>query len=116
MAWDISLDGGFHELTWIAGRTALRAGNSRGTDLLVINDSGAYIYKPSLERSGPIEIKSEADYDKVVRWYEEGLIQILDQRPDIDHRAARSGRAHRHVDGAVPVQHQHARLDLVHSA
>ena len=85
VAWDISLDGGFHELTWIAGRTVPAAGNSRGTDLLVINDSGAYIYNPGLERSGPIEIKSEADYDKVLRWYEQGLIQILDQRPDIDH-------------------------------
>ena len=41
--------------------------------------------QPGLERSGPIEIKSEADYDKVLRWYEQGLIQILDQRPDIDH-------------------------------
>ncbi len=84
VAWDISVDGGFHELTWIAGRTAPAPGNSHATDLLVINDSGAYIYKPSLERSGPIEIKGEADYDKVIKWYEDGLIQILDERPDID--------------------------------
>ena len=48
VAWDISLDGGFHELTCIAGRTVPAAGNSRGTDLLVIDDLGAYIYKPSL--------------------------------------------------------------------
>lgn len=85
VAWDISMEGGFHELTWIAGRTAPAAGNSRATDLLVINDSGAYIYKPSAERSGPIEIQSEADYDKVLRWYGEGLVQILDERPDIDY-------------------------------
>lgn len=85
VAWDISMEGGFHELTWIAGRTAPAAGNSRATDLLVINDCGAYIYKPSAERCGPIEIQSEADYDKVLRWYDEGLVQILDERPDIDY-------------------------------
>src|ERR1039457_4469616 len=85
VAWDISVDGGFHELTWIARRTAPAPGNSHATDLLVINDSGAYIYKPTKERSGPIEIKSEADYDKVVKWYEDGLIQILDERPDVDY-------------------------------
>jgi hypothetical protein len=84
VAWDISVDGGFHELTWIAGRTAPAPGNSRATDLLVINDSGAYVYKPGLERSAPIEIKSEADYDKVLKWYDEGLVQILDERPDVD--------------------------------
>ncbi len=93
VAWDISVDGGFHELTWIAGRTAPAPGNSHATDLLVINDTGAYIYKPSRERSGPIEIKSEADYDKVIRWYEDGLVQILDERPDVDFALRRARRS-----------------------
>ncbi|HYL60663.1 MAG TPA: hypothetical protein VEU51_17490 [Candidatus Acidoferrales bacterium] len=84
IAWDISMDGGFHELTWIPGRTCPSPGNSLATDLLVINDSGAYIYKPTRSRSAPIEIQSENDYDKVLKWYDEGLVQILDQRPDID--------------------------------
>ncbi len=84
VAWDISMDGGFHELTWIAGRTCPSPGNSLATDLLIINDSGAYIYKPTKSRSAPIEIQSESDYEKVLKWYDEGLIQILDQRPDID--------------------------------
>ena len=47
----------------------------------MINDSGAYIYKPSMKRSGPIEIQSEADYDKVLKWYDEGLIQISTNAP-----------------------------------
>jgi hypothetical protein len=85
VAWDISLDGGFHELTWVAGRTVPSPGNSLATDLLVINDSGAYIYKPTRKRSRPIEIQSEADYDKVLQWWDEGLVQILDERPDVDH-------------------------------
>ncbi len=67
VAWDISLDGGFHELTWISGRTAPAPGNSHATDLLVINNDGAFIYKPTKKRDKPIEIQTEADYDKVLR-------------------------------------------------
>ncbi len=93
-AWDISLDGGFHELTWIAGRTVPSPGNSLATDLLVINDRGAFIYKPTKERSGPIEIQSEADYDKVLQWYQDGLIQILDERPDVDWALRAPGAPH----------------------
>jgi len=103
VAWDISLDGGFHELTWIAGRTAPQPGNSTSTHLLVINDSGAYIYKPSMERSGPIEIQSEADYDKILKWYDEGLIQILDERPDVDHALRVPGAPHASLMGPYQI-------------
>jgi hypothetical protein len=85
VTFDTSVEPTLTELTWICGRTVPGAGNTQATDLLVINDSGAYIYKPTKKRSGPIEIQSEADYEKVLRWYDEGLIQFLDQRPDIDH-------------------------------
>ena len=78
------LDGGFHELPGSRDAPRRRREIRARPTCSSSTTSGAYIYKPSLERSGPIEIKSEADYDKVVRWYEEGLIQILDQRPDID--------------------------------
>jgi hypothetical protein len=37
VAWDISLDGGFHELVDIAGRTASSGGNSWAHDLLIIS-------------------------------------------------------------------------------
>jgi hypothetical protein len=93
-AWDISIDGGFHELTWIAGRTAPAPGNSHATDLLVINDDGAFIYRPTKKREKVIEIQTEADYDKVLRWYEEGLIQILDERPDVDYALRAPGAPH----------------------
>jgi hypothetical protein len=82
--WDIAVNGGFHELTWIAGRTAAAPGNSFATDLLVIKDEGSFVYKPGIERSKMVEIESEADYDKVLRWYREGMHRILDHRPDID--------------------------------
>ncbi len=84
-AWDISLDGGFHELTWIAGRTTPHPGNTLATDLLIINDAGAFVYKPTKKRSKPIEIEGEDDYGKILRWYEEDTTQILDERPDVDY-------------------------------
>ncbi len=81
---EVSLDGGFNEVTWMSGRTAPGAGTSQATDLLVINDDGAFIYKPTRKRDKPIEIESEEDYDKILRWYEDGMIRILDERPDVD--------------------------------
>jgi hypothetical protein len=81
---EVSMDGGFQETTWVSGRTAPAPGTSHATDLLVINDAGASIYRPTRRREKPIEIESEADYDKVLRWFEEGTIRILDERPDVD--------------------------------
>src|SRR5207244_4156146 len=48
--WDIAVNGGFHELTWIAGRTMASPGNSSATDLVIIKDEGVFIYKPDQER------------------------------------------------------------------
>ena len=88
-AWDISLDGGFHELVDIAGRTASAPGNSWAHDLLIINDGGAWIYNPGKNVTNPVEMAvnghAEAGrYDKVLEWYRAGCTQILDERPDVD--------------------------------
>jgi hypothetical protein len=82
--WDIAIHGGFHELTWLAGRTAAGPGNSQATDLLIIKDEGAFIYDPGSERKRMVEIRGEEDYEKVLRWYREGMHQVLDHRPDFD--------------------------------
>jgi hypothetical protein len=82
--WDIATAGGFHELVTIAGRTAAGPGNSFATDLLVVKDDGTYVYKPGEERERMVEIQSEQDYDKVLRWYRNGMHKVLDGRPDID--------------------------------
>jgi len=82
--WDIATAGGFHELVTIAGRTAAGPGNSFATDLLVVKDEGAFVYKPGDERERMVEIQSEQDYDKVLRWYRNGMHKVLDGRPDID--------------------------------
>jgi hypothetical protein len=54
--WDIAVQGGFHELVTIAGRTAAAPGNSFAHDLLVIKDEGAFIYNPGDERERMVEI------------------------------------------------------------
>jgi hypothetical protein len=86
-AWDISLGGGFHELVDTAGRTTPHPGNSLATDLVIINDNGASIYNPGLERSGPVEMAQTGTgrYDRVLEWYRKGCHQILDERPAIDY-------------------------------
>lgn len=89
ICFDISLGGGFHELVDLAGRTTPSPGNSLATDLLIINDNGAFIYNPGLDRSGPIEMAQTTNggsrYDRVLEWYRKGCIQILDERPNIDY-------------------------------
>jgi hypothetical protein len=82
--WDIAVHGGFHELVTIAGRTAAGPGNSFAHDLLLINDSGSYVYNPGTERQKMVEIEGEEDYEKVLNWYRSGLHRVLDHRPDVD--------------------------------
>ena len=83
-AWDISLGGGFHELVSIAGRTTPTPGNSLATDLLIINDNGAHIYKPTDHRNEAMEM-SGSQYDRVLDWYRKDTIQLTNERPDIDY-------------------------------
>jgi hypothetical protein len=82
--WDIAVQGGFHEVSTLAGRTAAAGGNSFAHDLLIIKDEGVFLYRPTTDRERMVEIQSEADYGKVLRWYREGCTQLLDHRPDID--------------------------------
>jgi len=83
--WDIAVNGGFHELTWIAGRTTATPGNSSATDLMIIKDEGVFIYKPDQHRSKIVEIEGEDDYEKVLRWHEQYTTRILDHRPNFDY-------------------------------
>ncbi len=82
--WDIALNGGFHELVTIAGRTAAAPGNSFAHDLLIVKDEGVFLYNPGSERSKMVEIEGEEDYDKILRWYREGTVKLRDGRPDVD--------------------------------
>ena len=91
---DVAVQAGFNELSWTAGRTAASPGNSHGMDLLVIRDGGAYVYDPGREREKMVEIETEADYAKVLRWYREGMHRVLDHRPDVDWGTRIPGLSH----------------------
>ncbi len=97
--WDIAVHGGFHELAWLAGRTAASPGNSFATDLLVINDKGVSLYNPGLERTKRIEIEGPEDYWKILNWYQTGTQKILDKRPDIDWAVRAPGAPHASLFG-----------------
>lgn len=92
--WDISMHGGFHELTWISGRTAPAPGNSHATDLLVINDDGAFLYNPGKARSANVEFQGADGAEKILDWYQKGMVQILDERPDVDWALRAAGSPH----------------------
>lgn len=83
--WDIAVNGGFHELSWIAGRTGATPGNSHSTDLMIIKDEGVFIYKPDQVREKIVEIEGEDDYEKILRFHEKNTTQILDHRPNFDY-------------------------------
>jgi hypothetical protein len=97
--WDIAVHGGFHELAWLAGRTAASPGNSFATDLLVINDNGVSLYNPGLERTKRIEIEGPEDYWKILNWYQAGTQKILEKRPDIDWAVRAPGAPHASLFG-----------------
>lgn len=97
--WDIAIHGGFHELAWLAGRTAASPGNSFATDLLVINDNGVSLYNPGIEREKRVEIEGPEDYGKVMQWFQTGSQKILDSRPDIDWAVRAAGAPHASLFG-----------------
>ena len=53
-------------------------------NIIFANDEGTFLYKPTYERERPVEIQSEEDYHKVLRWFREGTTKLLDSRPDVD--------------------------------
>ncbi|HZC98930.1 MAG TPA: hypothetical protein VFA46_01670, partial [Actinomycetes bacterium] len=72
--------------TWlcVAGRTIPGPCNDSQVHFFIINDRGVYFWYPTREREKPVEIETEEDYDKVLNWYREGLVQLSDKRSDFD--------------------------------
>ncbi len=83
--WDRSRVAGFEEGLAAVGRTAPHAGPSPATDLLVLNDQGVFLYRPTPAQPGVVAVSEGGRYDKVLDWYHQGRIQIAEGRPDIDH-------------------------------
>lgn len=84
VAADIPTHGDLSSLLYWAGRTAPGSSNDHSIDLLIINDRGVHLYRPSKERSKPVEIEGPDDYWKILHWYRSGLIKLSDSRPDVD--------------------------------
>jgi hypothetical protein len=91
VTWEASVGAGFDQLTEVRGRTAPEANNTHATQLLLVNDSGVFLYSPPDEPLGPGGIAAEALLDTILHWYRDGRVRILDHRPDIDWAMRRAG-------------------------
>lgn len=101
--WDMLFTNGFNQLADLAGRTSPSPHNTSATDIIIINDDGAWLYRPSLDRSGPVEMDgNDPDrFEKVLTWYREGRTQILDHRPDFDWAMWQDAAPHAPLSGAA---------------
>ncbi len=80
---DIPVNGALSgSLSW-AGRTVPSSSGDLAVDLFVVNDDGVWLYRPSTERSAPVEIGGPDDYAKVLDWYREGRTRVSERRPDV---------------------------------
>jgi len=84
IAADLTPNFGQNTFISYAGRTIPSPCNDLAVELIVINDTGTYLYRPGEERSKVVEIQGEEDYYKILKWYREGLIKLSDKRPDFD--------------------------------
>jgi len=66
------------------GRTVPGPCNDNAIHLFYTCDEGTYLYKPPTNRSKPVEIEGDADYDKVLDWFRNDSIKISDNRIDLD--------------------------------
>jgi len=60
-----------------AGRTIPGPCNDLATD-------GTFLYRPSYDRSKPLEIEGDDDYGKILEWFRNDSIRISDSRIDCD--------------------------------
>lgn len=87
---DVPVQGGMSTLVGSAGYTVPSVAAAPSLVLVVVDDTGTYLYRPPTLRSAPIEITSEEDLDKIVQWYG-GRSKILDGRPDVGWYSAPEG-------------------------
>src|SRR6266545_976904 len=91
--WDRSYVPGVDEPVAQAGHTAPHAGSAPATNLVIINDRGAAVYRPVPDSADPAEMAGPGRdrYEPILRWYRAGTTRFLDGRPDIDHALRFSG-------------------------
>lgn len=80
---DLPVQGDLSTFLCWAGRTIPAPCNDVAVDLFIVNDTGTHLYRPVGERMSPVELLSENDYWKLLKWYREDRIQISDKRIDV---------------------------------
>jgi hypothetical protein len=80
---DIPVQGALAGMLHRRGRTVPSSSGDLGVDLFVVNDDGVFRYRPSPSPALPVEIGGPEDYGKVLSWYRDGRVRVLDHRPDI---------------------------------
>jgi hypothetical protein len=81
---DIGVNENLSTMVCMAGRTVPGPCNDAAVQMIFCNDQGTFLYRPTYHRDGPVEIRGEEDYEKVLRWFREGTIKLSDKRPDLD--------------------------------
>ena len=81
---DIGVNENLSTMVCMAGRTIPGPCNDAAVNIIFANDDGTFLYKPTYNRARPVEIESEEDYEKVLKWFRDGTIKLSDKRPDID--------------------------------
>jgi hypothetical protein len=80
---DLPVEGGLSRLLSFKGRTSPSSSNDGSVEMFIINDDGVFLYRPTVEKPAPQEIAGEDDYIKILNWYKNDRIKIMDRRPDV---------------------------------
>jgi hypothetical protein len=75
--------GGF--ATWL-GRATPYPSNVHNTKLFFTNDNGTFVYDPK-KATKPVEIDTEVDRERIMTYYKEDCIKVLDERVEFVPRA-----------------------------
>lgn len=101
IAADVPVEGDHSSLLYWAGRTIPGSSNDHGVQLLVVNDTGTWLYAPGPERSAPVEVRGPEDYWKVLHWYRNCRVKLNDVRPDVGWGVAPPGTHNVNAMGAL---------------
>jgi hypothetical protein len=71
--------------TWL-GRATPYPSNVHNAKLFFTNDSGTFVYDPK-KATKPVEIDTEADRERIMTYYQEDCIKVLDERVEFVPRA-----------------------------
>jgi hypothetical protein len=71
--------------TWV-GRATPYPSNVHNTKLFFTNDNGTFVYDPK-KATKPVEIDTEADRERIMTYYKEDCIKVLDERVEFVPRA-----------------------------